>query len=360
LKLPDSCPVREQIWWFLGILYWKYFERREPWDTPIELLSKHLKVNIPSWSEVWRWCDGHRLVQRTAGYTPGERGYGYWTGLPYRDQTHRLQTFDHKLLAKRLRAIEKAHLSRPILVHLRRQLDRVSVDMGEFHRRFGDHPNRHYYEAHLRAILDGDIRLTKDDFSGRVHTNITNMYKPLRALLRVDGETECLSEIDIKNSQPLFLGLAAKDKGFHDRSYLGLCEAGTIYDHLADRLGILRQSAKQEMVMFLYAKNGFRSTAKALFAREFPGVATYVHQVKATDHKRLARHMQAAERRFVVDTVCERLKRMRKDMFIATIHDAILARKSDRECVASVLKEEFSRRGVIPRLEWNDLEQQRA
>ncbi|HMP57777.1 MAG TPA: hypothetical protein PKD86_00365 [Gemmatales bacterium] len=354
LTLPDNCPVKEQIFWFLGLLYWKHLEQREPWEKPINLMYDFLKDNIPQWPEVWRWCDA-RFVERTAGYTPGDRSYGYWTALPYREQTHRLRTFEHKLLAKRQRTIERKHKSRPLLIHLRKQLDRLSVDMSEFEERFWTHPHRHYYEAHLRTILDGELRLTQDDFSGRVHTNVSNMYKPLRSLLRVDGERDTLGETDIKNSQPLFLGLAAKRKGVEDRSYLRLCEAGEIYDHLARRLGVLRESAKLEMVTFLYAKNGYRSTAKALFDREFPAMAAFVRQVKEKDHKRLARHMQEAERKFVLDTVCERLRRMRGDMFITTIHDALVARRVDCDLVVSVMKEEFARLGVHPRLEWRDV-----
>ena len=355
LNLPDNCPVKEQIWWFLGLLYWKHLEQREPWEKPIHLMYDYMKNNFPNWPEVWRWCNRIGIVERTAFYTPGDRSYGYWTALPYREQTHRLRTFHHKGLAKRLRTIEKKHLSRPILVHLRNQLNRLSVDMDEFQSRFETNPNWHYYHAHLQTILDGELRLTKDDFSGRIHTNVTNMYKPLRGLLRVDGDPETLGETDIKNSQPLFLGLAAKEKGIEDRRYLQLCEAGEIYDHLAHRLGMLRESAKLEMVTFLYAKNGYRSTAKSIFEREFPQLAAFVHKVKEKDHKRLARHMQEAERRFVIDSVCERLKHIRTNMFVTTIHDAFLAQKSDCDLVVSIMSEEFARRGIQPRLEWRDV-----
>jgi len=357
LILPDNCPIKEQLWWFLGLLYWKHLEQRQPWDTPINLMYDHLKQNIPNWPKVWESCDRLGLVERTAGYTPGERAYGYWTALPYRNQIHRLRSFQHPGIAKRLRAIQRRHLSRPIMAHLRRQLDRLSVDMDGFHSRFATSPNRHYYLAHLQTILDGELRLTSDDFSGRLHSNVSNMYKPLRALLRVDGEPDTLRETDIKNSQPLFLGLAAKEAGVDDRRYLGLCEQGVIYEHIANRLGILRESAKHEMVMLLYAKNGFRSTAKSVFELEFPQMAAYVHRTKARDHKRLARQMQRAERKFVIDTVCERLRRLREEMFVATIHDALLARKADCDLVVDVMKEEFAKRGVNPRLEWHDVDQ---
>lgn len=353
LDLPDNCPCKEQIYWFLGVLYWKHLEQREKWDKPINLKYDHLRDNIPNWPEVWRWCDG-RLVHRDR-YSPGEKAYGYWTAMPYQEQTHRLRTFEHAGLAKRLRAIERKHLSRPIMAHLRKQLERLSVDMDKFHDLFTTNPHRHYYQAHLQTILDGELRLTADDFSGRFHSNVSNMYKPLRALLRVDGDFDTLGETDIKNSQPLFLGLAAKEKGIEDNKYMRLCEEGQIYDHMAGRLGVLRESAKHEIVMFFFAKNGFKSTAKSVFEMEFPKMAAYIRKVKENDYKRLARQMQIAERKFVIDCVCERLKRLRPDMFLATIHDSVVAQKSDCDLIVSVMKEEFALRGVHPRLEWQDV-----
>lgn len=237
------------------------------------------------------------------------------------------------------------------MAHLRKQLNRLSVDMDQF----DTNPNRHYYCAHLQTILDGELRLTADDFSGRFHSNVSNMYKPLRALLRVDGDSDTLGETDIKNSQPLFLGIAAKEQGVEDNKYMSLCEEGQIYDHMAGRLGVLRESAKHEMVMFFFAKNGFKSTAKSVFEFEFPKMAAFIRKVKKDDYKRLAKQMQIAERKFVIDSVCERLKRLRPDMFIATIHDSVVARKSDCDVIVSVIKEEFALRGVHPRLEWQDV-----
>ena len=354
LSLPDNCPVKEQVWWLLGLLYWKHLERRLPWDEPIHLKYDYLKDNIPNWPEVWAWCD-QRLVKRTPGYIPGEKAYGYWTALPYREQTHRLRTFDHAGLSKRLKAIERTFLSRPILAHLKQQLTRLSVDMEAFDSKFATHPNHRYYLAHLQTIVDGEFRLKPDDFSGRFHSNVSNMFKPLRALLRVDGHAETLGETDIKNSQPLFLGMAAKEAGFNDDKYMRLCEEGRLYDHMANRLGVLRDSAKHEVVMMLFAKQRFRSTAKSVFEIEFPTITAYIHEIKTKDYKRLAQQMQTLERKYVIDTVCERLKRLRPQMFLATIHDSILAQKADCDLIVSVMSEAFAERGVNPRLEWQDV-----
>lgn len=354
LILPDNCPVRQQIWWFLGLIYWKHLEKRLPWDEPIHLKYDYLKDNIPNWTEVWRWCEG-RLVERPGGYTPGLQSYGYRTAAPYRDQTHRLKSFDHKLLAKRLKATESKHFSRPILIRLRQQLERLTIDTDKFDERYGHHPDRHYYLAHLQTICDRELRFTKDDFSGRIHTNVTNLYKPLRSLLRVDNQPDTIGETDIKNSQPLFLGMVAKSNGVEDQKYMQLCETGQIYEHFAQRLGMLRESAKAELIKVMYAKNGYRSTLKWLLEHDFPAMADFIHEVKKKDHCRLSRQLQEEERRFVVDTVCVRLFQTNKDLFLTTIHDALLARKSDCDLVVSIMREEFAKRGVHPRLEWKDV-----
>ena len=347
----QNCPVRHEVWYFLSLVYWKHLEQRVSWQEPIRLKWDYLKENIPDWANVWKYCEHKRLAERIVGYAVGSRSYGYRTCSPYSEQTHTLVTFEHKLLAKRLRTAHRQFYGRPVLQQLRRQLDRLWVDMDLFSAKYDSHLDRHYYLAHLQTICDREMRFTQDDFSGRIHTNITNLYKPLRALLRVDDEDVPLGEIDIKNSQPLFLGMAAKSRGIVDQKYLDLCQQGTIYDHLASRISVLRDSAKSDFIMMLYAKNGFRTFLKSAFEREFPAIATFIHRLKVKDYKRPAQQMQEAERKFVIDTVCKRLFKERPTIFVTTVHDAILARTKDCDFVLEVMKDEFAQLGVIPRLE---------
>ncbi len=279
------------------------------------------------------------------------KSYPYRTCSPYREQTHRLVTFEDKLIAKRLRKANKQFSNRPVIQKLRAQLDRISVNMYEFEANYGNHPDRHYYFAHLQTICDKMIRFTEDDFSGRIHTNITNLYKPLRKLLRVDGSDQPLGEIDIKNSQPLFLGIAAVKSGVVDRKYLDLCQQGLIYDHMASLLGLTRDGLKTEFMKLLFSENGARSKAKSLFAIEFPAMAQLIHKLKHKDHKRLARHMQMAERKFIIDTVCNRLFKERSDLFVTTIHDSIMAQQEDIDYIKQVILAEFAKLGIVPNLD---------
>ena len=56
-------------------------------------------------------------------------------------------------------------------------------------------------------IEDGYYHASVDDY-GRFHTNITNLKRELRSVLRVSGRP--FWELDIKGSQMLFLGLEMK------------------------------------------------------------------------------------------------------------------------------------------------------
>lgn len=242
--------------------------------------------------------------------------------------------------------------------YMKQQLGLLTVDQDQFIELFADDPNLNYYAAHLQTIAEGEIRLTEDDFAGRLHSNVSNLFKKCRQVLRFQQEPEALGEIDIKNSQPLFLGLAAINAGVVDTKYLQVCEKGQLYEHIAQGLGISRQSAKQEMMLLLFSKNGFKSAAKTFFTNEFPQIAKFMADVKETDHVRLARQMQKAERQFIVDTCCNRLRAL--NLFFVTIHDSILARQVDCPTVLTVMQEEFAKKGINPNLTWADLARQTA
>ena len=50
-------------------------------------------------------------------------------------------------------------------------------------------------------------------------------------------------------------------------------------------------------------------------------------------------------------TVCERIRKERPDCWVATIHDSILTLPDNVEYVLSVMRDEFGKLGVAPRLE---------
>jgi hypothetical protein len=171
-----------------------------------------------------------------------------------------------------------------------------------------------------------------------------------------------LVEIDIKNSQPLFIGLVAKAAGVDCDEYLRLCEAD-LYRHLADASGFTRQQVKEQLMKrALFSTNhapAQKLPVKRLFDKLFPEMAEFIRQQKKgqrtegddTPHGKLAIKAQYQESKFVIYTVCERIRKERPGCWIATIHDSILSLPDNVEYVLAVMRDEFRKLGVSPRLE---------
>lgn len=128
-----------------------------------------------------------RLVQREIGDAGLRQSLRAW-----REQSHR-QAWD------RVRR-NKAPVAADVVEHLWQNLQRVGIDaeidLGK------DFPPAH--QIAIDELRRGDFRISVDEY-GRIHTNLTNLKTELRGRLTVDGER--LENVDIGESQPLFLGL---------------------------------------------------------------------------------------------------------------------------------------------------------
>ena len=233
------------------------------------------------------------------------------------------------------------------------------------------------------------------DNHGRIHTNISNLKKELRAYLDVDGET--LRNLDIANSQPLFVGILAVRRrrgkgtgggegreglslrGLYDGQtdmsevtiqngldeYLDLCEEGRLYHFVFDHLPGIRerlaglgqaerdrlfQRNKHQVLATLYDVDSHRNRVYRILDKHFPGLMEFVRREKRGDHRRFAHLAQRTESDFMFGQVVPRLMREQPDMFVGTIHDSVLAPALEAEYVRGVMMSEFGRLGVTPRV----------
>jgi hypothetical protein len=216
------------------------------------------------------------------------------------------------------------------------------------------------YHEQIRWIQNKSWLHEFDPRNRRFYSNVSNLVRELRAYLRVGGSP--LIEIDIKNSQPLFIGMIAKAAGVDCDDYLRLCETD-LYQFLADRGKFTRSEVKlQLMKRALFSPNYARCQrmpVKRLFDRLFPEMAEFIREQKkgekTTDddrpHGKFAIKAQYQESKFIIYTVCERIRREKPDCWITTIHDSILTLPENVDYVLSVMKDEFTKLGVSPRLE---------
>ncbi len=140
-------------------------------------------------------------------YIEGEKSFGYRLCPPYSESKIIRITIKDEATADRVRANRKAEYKKIRLdVHkyLRKQLKQLEVDLPKALSLLKRHPQYEIVKIPIEHISLGDFSFSVCRY-GRIHTDLTRCPKVIRPVLHVKGEH--LVEIDITNSQPLFLGL---------------------------------------------------------------------------------------------------------------------------------------------------------
>jgi hypothetical protein len=255
--------------------------------------------------------------------------------------------------------------------HIYDMLQQITVDMESAQRELEGTDDDIHLHA-LQIIEMGLFFATDDDFGGRFYSNMTGLLSGSKKYLRVDGQP--LHHIDIKNSQPLFLGLVMKQEGIPGiEEYLEAVINGKLYELISDKAGytlsygaeagrkIVKDHIRQKI---LFAKESASDVllTKFVFKELFPAVIEYIAASKqgVQQHSKkkkkdvgvdLAHKLQTMEREFIIDRCCTRIMKERPDMWFTTIHDCILYKPEDAPYVVGVVKEEFAKLGISPIVE---------
>jgi hypothetical protein len=111
-----------------------------------------------------------------------------------------------------------------------------------------------YFESFLNFRDDCmELFISVDEFAGRMHTPITNLHRPIRPYLLLDGQTTI--GIDVTTMQPLLLGKLLKES-IGANEYSNWIESGEdIYIKLQTKAGLeTRDQGKKRFFEILFAK----------------------------------------------------------------------------------------------------------
>jgi len=344
--------LRPQVDRFLHILYMRRIVDKKLRTDYVNLKAIYLRNELGGniADRVRQYLLHHNIVECDGKYQQGRKSYGYRLADPWRDQAHELTAIDAPSMVRRIEK-RRSFIKTPTVRWLEKNLSRITIQPNDEKLRTLGGDNRELiatYSDQLRAVVEMPIVYEVDDFGRRVHTPMSNLKKELRSLLRLDDEP--LAEIDISNSQPLFLAILLKERGIMAPEFERICVQGLLYNTLADLQDLPRQVAKDEFMMGFFAKNRYSNRTWKLFRERFPEVHRWVREVKAKDYKALCRLLQRRESKFIIHTCCDRLRRMDKTLPVLTIHDSILCRERNAELVKQVMDEEFKSLAVAPML----------
>jgi hypothetical protein len=209
------------------------------------------------------------------------------------------------------------------------------------------HRNRYSVEC----INDKHIFYHFDSY-GRLHTNFTILKSFLRKnCLTIDGcET---TEIDIKNSQPLFLSKLINDsrsKWVNSEElnlFKYLTMNGKYYQYLMTELNINRPDAKELTYKVLFGRNGKNSKSDKMFSRLFPTIHSFIklYKIEMGDYRVLAYDLQKAESNLIFNKIIRQVITLYPQIKLVTVHDSIIVPNKWKEEVSAIfyskLYEEF-------------------
>ena len=254
---------------------------------------------------------------------------------------------------------ENESLTLPIHWLLRDDLQHLSIDELVAWKIVNSLPTevkRFYNSVALVHFVTKQHRSSVDRFGKRFHSNITSLNSRLRELLRVDGDR--LVSNDVRNCQMLCLsgviGTATEDA----QRFREACEMGQLYESLQSN-GISRNEVKEQLQPYLFGKprmTGFSRIVTELY----PTIDSYLRNWKSKPlteserlvdlldepHKRTASTLQRMESSIVIETACAEIKRLKRNAFLATVHDSILCREVDCELVQRQIKIAFYMKGL--------------
>jgi hypothetical protein len=397
-------PIRWPAAYLMDLLKRKYWQWETDADGFARLKWEYITKTIPNdlFQEVRRELTNRGIIVEDGTVIPGAmcRGYklapDYYKGHQVVCPDPEINAAIHRLRQRRQETFQPVHF------WLQEKLHRVRIDQPRAQaiictlkpkRRTKKHPCRpgtkEYREQraeYVHILGGGDPwELSTDDY-GRVHTPITRLERELRPCLSIDGKP--LIWIDLRNSQPLMLGLVARMwlnssrnqrqsivKTKFDGSalahtptttnnnlkvYIRQCERGRFYESLMSerdkaRGPAYRRQFKERFFHVLFGeakpKGKWPNKLRDRFQRRYPVVADILKQLKKRNYRRSSHLLQHVESTIFIHRICHRLMVQYPDMPLVTLHDCVGTTQPWLARVEAVVMEEFARLGVAPSLE---------
>jgi hypothetical protein len=183
-----------------------------------------------------------------------------------------------------------------------------------------------------------DLHIKRDNFSRRLHTNITGNIK--------DGYSykDILSggnywTIDAKTCQPRLLWLHLKEIGLQDDKLNEIFDNGLdFYDYIIERIPSLtdRDDAKELFTSWING-TGYLDTDKTSIRDIFSTANTFLRKYKTNNYKNVCRLLQYKEASIFIDDL---LNNIPVD-FCLTVHDSLIVKKEDIDKVYEFCKNKY-------------------
>ena len=305
------------------------------------------------------------FISLVSKYYVGKKTNTYKLESKYIYDVVRWKNTDKILLKKQINRYEtsitetnKSTIKSSIRINLVNALNKINIDYDSALNYLNDIKDKNFidetkYKRNLISIeniRDKSIYFNFDDF-GRFHTNFTILKKEIRNdFLSINNEM--ITEIDIKNSQPLFFAVILKKElpyiNGDTKKYFELVKNGLLYDDIIHNSTIKTRKEAKEMIYKVLFGDNKRSNKKInkIFQKLYPSVFEYILEFKyekRKNYKELAHELQKMESEFIFNQVIKEIYETYPEIILFTVHDSILFPKSYEERVRIIFNKYFDR-----------------
>lgn len=200
--------------------------------------------------------------------------------------------------------------------------------------------NRNKYSV---ECINNDHIFYHFDSYGRIHTNFTILKSFIRKnCLLIDGEETY--EVDIKNSQPLFLCkiIESEDLNIVNSDEYKLFKIltidGSFYQYIIDNSTLKdKKTVKKAIYKVLFGKN-FRNKGDDLFKSLFPTIYDFIkiYKKEHNNYKVLSHDLQKLESNLIFNKIIKELSYVYPEIRVVTVHDSIIFSKKYKEIVEKI------------------------
>ena len=201
----------------------------------------------------------------------------------------------------------------------------------------------------VESIKEGNIFYNFDAY-GRFHTNYTILKSHIRKnFLNISDEK--VVEIDIHNSQPLFLSklIQENDINIVDKkefeNFAELTYSGKFYSYVMQNSVFKEKKIIKEMIYRVFFGKNFNFETDIVFSKLFPTIFEFIKAYKKDygNYRILSHDLQKMESNFIFNKVIKRIYESNKDIKLITIHDSIIFQECYKPIVEIIFQEELEK-----------------
>lgn len=204
--------------------------------------------------------------------------------------------------------------------------------------------NKKWYNITKKSLLELGLepRIIRDNFSRRLHTNVTGSMR-----LKTDENTinsykeycKGFYTIDSITSQPRLLWMVLEDNFQEDKNLSYIFENEIdFYEYLIDNIKEVldRDTAKKIFAQWVNGK-GYLDDGYIQIRKIFPVATNFIRNFKSKGYKDVCKLLQYKESKIWVDDLLENIP----VEFALTVHDSLIIKPKDVDTVMKYCKEKY-------------------